>query len=687
MDYDGIENVIVDQDVNQSAAFQVDPIAAGRTVTVHGPLPGPKNNLTLTPIVTYTVGGADHTLDGYLGTLNIDDRALTGTLILDDSADPRAKAANSDMLDATIFTGYVVSGGSLTRTRTINYLPDSGRPSTVGTFKIQEPNNGIASVEVLAGGEYNGFDIYSLPSVAMTLVGGPGYDTFSRHLSPLGSTGSLTLIGNGGGDTFFYDDSGQHDTSDASGVSNHDLNYALTFTTMTSGTLHVADHNTGYHIDQNDFNANVPFDWTPFENVAFSGMGEVWIQGASGSLNSFLVRGSTAANLYLGTGSKADMVNVGAPISNLRRGSLSIIGTGPSDVYLGGGALDVPALTVQSDSVTLDDSLSKVAHHYVVDQGSFTRDAVRFSLAVRGLYVKGGQGNDVFDLKQAAIGQVPNASTWLEGGAGNDTFNLAHDVQEAGGSSAVRSLDGYSAPFLVVDGGTGNNSVVADDSGSNGIHNYSIQTGSLNYGDWGAGVTFLYRDNQRVLISENVARVSLLTAKSPLYTTTRINSLPASVTFSVTAPPSAYIYLGDPRSYVGPGHVAASSMDNVLGTVEVHSTGTGPLVSIDDRASTAGRRYTVASTATGGTISGFGTGRLALFGYKSANVQLLAGGGDDTFTILGRIPGLLIDGGNGSNTLDYSSYTVPVKVDLVNGTATDIDRGIAMISRVILPKH
>ena len=177
------------------------------------------------------------------------------------------------------------------------------------------------------------------------------------------------------------------------------------------------------------------------------------------------------------------------------------------------GTLDFPARTVQADSVTLDDSLSKVAHYYVVDQASFTRDGVRFSLAVRGLYVRGGQGNDVFDLKQPSIAAVPNASTWLEGGLGNDTFNLAHNVSE-GTSGAVRSLNGYSNAFLVVDGGTGNNTVVADDSGSVVGHSYTIQSGSLNYGDWAAGVTYLSRDYQRILISENVSKIMLLAARA-----------------------------------------------------------------------------------------------------------------------------------------------------------------------------
>ncbi len=299
----------------------------------------------------------------------------------------------------------------------------------------------------------------------------------------------------------------------------------------------------------------------------------------------------------------------------------------------------------------------------------------------------GGQGNDVFDLKQPAIEAVPNASTWLMGGLGNDTFNLAHNVQEGTSGAAVRSLDGYSIAYLVVNGGPGTNSVVADDSGSVGGHYYTIQTGSLNYGDWAAGVTYLSRDYQQFLISENVSTVSLLAARGPLATATRIESLPASVTFSATVLPSAVVYLGDIRTMTRWGTVTASTLDNILGTVNVHSTGSGPWVQIDDRASTTGRRWKLGPDGSNDTISGFGTGRLSLIGFKPARVNLLGGNGDDTFTILGRIPGLYIDGGGGVNTLDYSSYTTTVIVNLVAGTATDIDRGISRIGRVILPKH
>ena len=158
-----------------------------------------------------------------------------------------------------------------------------------------------------------------------------------------------------------------------------------------------------------------------------------------------------------------------------------------------------------------------------------------------------------------------------------------------------------------------------------GGHYYTIQTGSLNYGDWAAGVTYLSRDYQQFLISENVSTVSLLAARGPLATATRIESLPASVTFSATVLPSAVVYLGDIRTMTRWGTVTASTLDNILGTVNVHSTGSGPWVQIDDRASTTGRRWKLGPDGSNDTISGFGTGRLSLIGFKPARVNLLGG--------------------------------------------------------------
>ena len=156
--FDGIEDLEVDQDVIQSANFQVNAIDPNVLVSLHGPLPS--DILTLIPRATYSVGSADHTLDGFLGTLRIDDRAKTGVLSLDDSAaNPLVHATNSDMLAAVVTTAYEVDPGGISRTRTFAYSTIEGPTTEQSAFQIQEPD-GIASVQVLAGGGTNTFGIY-----------------------------------------------------------------------------------------------------------------------------------------------------------------------------------------------------------------------------------------------------------------------------------------------------------------------------------------------------------------------------------------------------------------------------------------------------------------------------------------------------------------------------------------------
>lgn len=69
----------------------------------------------------------------------------------------------------------------------------------------------------------------------------------------------------------------------------------------------------------------------------------------------------------------------------------------------------------------------------------------------------------------------------------------------------------------------------------------------------------------------------------------------------------------------------------------------------------------------------------------SAFVSILGGQGDDTFKIKGTtfLPSIRIDGGGGTNTLDYSAVSDPVYVDLQAGTATGLKGGIANIQNVI----
>ncbi len=65
-------------------------------------------------------------------------------------------------------------------------------------------------------------------------------------------------------------------------------------------------------------------------------------------------------------------------------------------------------------------------------------------------------------------------------------------------------------------------------------------------------------------------------------------------------------------------------------------------------------------------------------------LENLTGGGQADRFILSRRQGISgrIDGGAGRNSLDYSAYTTPVRVNLVSGAATNIAGGVVHVSDV-----
>jgi hypothetical protein len=81
-----------------------------------------------------------------------------------------------------------------------------------------------------------------------------------------------------------------------------------------------------------------------------------------------------------------------------------------------------------------------------------------------------------------------------------------------------------------------------------------------------------------------------------------------------------------------------------------------------------------------GTLSGGLVGGTVTF---SGVTNLTGGAGADTFVFTdGAGVDGTIDGGGGTNTLDYSAYSTSVLVDLQTGSATDVGQGIANIQNV-----
>jgi Ca2+-binding RTX toxin-like protein len=89
--------------------------------------------------------------------------------------------------------------------------------------------------------------------------------------------------------------------------------------------------------------------------------------------------------------------------------------------------------------------------------------------------------------------------------------------------------------------------------------------------------------------------------------------------------------------------------------------------------------------AYGDFVTGLVGGGLYLLVGETSSVTILGGEADDSF-LIGSIAfdaSIRIDGGGGTNTLDYSSVTQDVVVNLPLGTATGLTGGIGNVRNVI----
>jgi Ca2+-binding RTX toxin-like protein len=136
------------------------------------------------------------------------------------------------------------------------------------------------------------------------------------------------------------------------------------------------------------------------------------------------------------------------------------------------------------------------------------------------------------------------------------------------------------------------------------------------------------------------------------------------------------------------------TMEDILGPVAftTETAGTATVTLVDTADTTVGRRVTIApppsATNPFSSIVGLsGAPDLGVYFLLNPGSSVAVHGGlrDKTFALLpGALPGvsLSIDGGGGSNTLDYSGWTGDIAVNLQQGTATGVDGGISNIRNV-----
>jgi hypothetical protein len=264
------------------------------------------------------------------------------------------------------------------------------------------------------------------------------------------------------------------------------------------------------------------------------------------------------------------------------------------------------------------------------------------------LNLNSGTGNDVVNV-QAISGPLN-----LVGQTGSDTVTLGSLAPAIGG--ALNNLQGA----ITISNPSGATALTIDDSGDAGTRTATITTSSTT------GLS---------PFAINYANLSTLTIDggSGGFNTYNVQS---------TAPGTSVILNAGSGSNdtatVGSGG-STSTLHAIQGALTVNGQTSLTALQINDMGGTTGHTYTV----TANTLSRSGA---ALITYDPVtSLTISAGSGNDTFAVVSTASGtpVTVNGGGGTNTLDYTPYTGNIKVNLPLGTATGVAGGIKNIQNVI----
>jgi Ca2+-binding RTX toxin-like protein len=631
--------------------------------------------------------------DPIMGAVHVDGGAGFNTMDVDDRANPFS-------------SGYGITSGAITRLR----------PS--GTV-VSVLYANLAEFEVYAGTGSDTIHIQSAtPSTAVLVEAGPGNDQINLagvgdpdhpSLSNLGSiTGSLTIDGEGGSDSLYIDDRG----NGAGAV------FAITNGMVTRSRPSVPTTAITYvALEGLQIDAGTGGD--EFDVQGTAAATPVTINSGDGN-DTVNVRGTTSA-LNINGNSGNDTVNIGsmAPSSS---GTLTGI-TGPISVANSSG----------TTTLNIDDTGYTAARTATITGNSITGlapAAINYTAGqVSALQISGGRGGNTFTVQNTGSG----TSTTLNSGTGGDTVNVRAttgplNIEGNAGSDAVNigsasgTLLGITGPVSVANS-SGTTALTVNDSGETSARTATITDGSIT-GLAPAAISYTPSNGSG-------AQITALTVNGGnANDTVNVQSTSASTPVTVNG--------GGGNDTVNVGGTA-DTLDTILGPVTANGqAGTGDTLNLKDQGSSAAHSYTVTATTVnrGMGLITFGTmertnvtagsgddlftmglpvpttavvldgssGANTLAGVNTSNTwtiqsagagllgtkvnfsnirNLVGGSGNDTFkfTAAGSLSGT-VNGGAGTNTLDYSARTSDVTVNLVTGAATSIGGGVTAIQNV-----
>jgi len=564
---------------------------------------------------------------------NIRGSAGNDTLIGDGNANVIRTGGGSDNIDGGGSTGDWV------------YFDDLGAAVTAdltgGTAIYSAGTDHIVNVENLYGSSLN--DVLTSGSGSGTLVGASGDDVLTAAGTAdllLGDTATDAL--SGGNDTLIAGGSGGHTLYGGGGNDLLRISSGSTANTLFGGSGNdvLVDGGSGSNTLLGGDGADTLYAGSGSDTLSGGSGGDV-LYGSAGSLGSATLLGDDGDDtLTAGAGTDILLGGVGNDTLIGGAGSSTLFGGSGNDSLIGGTGTVVADYADASGPVT------------VTLNGTSVGTASGLGIGTDSLYnienVIGGTGNDVIS------GDGLANSIW--GGLGNDTIASGGGADYLDGGAGSNKVDFSSlsaALTIALNGSTASNFSSSTYTGT--LLNFSAVTGgsgndvfsgsSANESfDGGLGTDTIDYSAQTSSISVNLSAGSATGTGIGTDTLTNIEVVlggsGADVLRGGLASDSLYGGAGNDTLFSGTGN---DLLDGGLGQDVVDYRANGGTETID----------LLHGTAVGSAI---GTDTLA-------NIEvILAGTGADTF--IGGVANVTLDGGTGTDVIDYSQESGAVTVNL-----------------------
>jgi hypothetical protein len=358
---------------------------------------------------------------------------------------------------------------------------------------------------------------------------------------------------------------------------------------------------------------------------------------------------ASGTSWFFDANSGANTYNIGDPVQGLDpiQGQVKVNGQGADTLnYLDQGAAPGRNLNYTIDA----NQMSRAGTATVTYLGMAT---VNIDAANAG-----STGTNTLFIAATASGSTYNVN------AGTGVFNefAVSNNSNLDGIQGVLNLHGLPGP--------GNNDfAIVSDFLNLGVHTYTLTTGELQRD----GISPLLYDHLtlwEVFIGQGADTVNILSAGAGMSTVVAAND-----TNTVT--------VGTPTG--GGQHTLQNILSTLLVVARTSMSGQGASILLDDSGnpSSAPRTVTFANDPFGYRIRNLAPGDLYLRPGNGSLATVIGDGGNETFAFqdLPANMQLTLDGGGGTNTLDYSQYVGDVTVDLPLGVATGL-AGITNIQNV-----